>query len=166
MDRHGIRYMYEHRLLPNWFFEDKEQFVGMILQDKAVLYRIIEKIFDKENLPNPYKEDEFDIDVTKIVDDVLMLKIIFPEPEEEPLCYCAYMFFDSQFEKTSYFCIEKGNEAGNMCPFVCSWTTDSCHHNYGGCTFENYGDFLRCAEIHMENHYGMIRKNTESTDNE
>lgn len=23
MNRHGIRYMFEHRLLPQWFFEDK-----------------------------------------------------------------------------------------------------------------------------------------------
>ena len=106
MDRHGIRYMYEHRLLPSWFFEDKAQFVGMLLHDKAILFRIIQEMFDKEGLQNPYKEEDFDIEATKITDAVLMLKIVFPVPEEEPLCYSSYMFFDSEFEKTSYFCTD------------------------------------------------------------
>lgn len=161
MDRHGIRYIYEHKLLPDWFFKDKSQFIGMLLHDKSILLGIIEEMFEKEELQNPYQEDEFKIDATKIEEDIFMLKIIFPEPEEEPLCYCAYLFFDNEFEKTSYFCIEKGNDAGNNIPFVCSWTTDGCHHNYGGCTFENYGDFLKCAEIHLQNHYKIQRKGIE-----
>ena len=100
---HGVRYFFEHRLLPQWFFEEKEQFVGMILHDKKVLYEVIYNIFTDKKVENPYKEEDFDVKASKITDDVIMAKIIFPEPETEPLCYCSYIFFDEAFEKMSEF---------------------------------------------------------------
>ena len=69
---------------------------------------MISDLFEKEEVTNPHLLENFDVTVDKITDDVLMLKIRFPEPEEEPLCYCSYLFFDENFEKTSYFCIGKG----------------------------------------------------------
>jgi len=154
---HQIRYVFEHRLLPQLFFENNAQFVGMVLKDKAVLFRIIDDIFQKEDVENPYTEEQFDIETAKIAEGVMMMKIILPEPEDEPLCYCCYLFFDNNFEKLSFFCIEKGNEIGQMYPFVCSWTSDGAHNNHGNCSFENHGDFLRCADIHMEREYGLKR---------
>lgn len=55
MDRHGIRYTFEHRLLPQWFFEDKERFVAVLLKDKGLLFDVINEIFQKENVKNPYR---------------------------------------------------------------------------------------------------------------
>lgn len=158
MNTHEIRYMFEHKLLPHWFFEDKAQFVGTILQNKAMLYQIIDDIFQKENVENPYLTEQFDMEAAKIAEDVMMMKLIFPEPEDEPLCYCSYLFFDQAFEKLSYFCIEKGNSAGGMAPFVCSWGPDGMHGNYGNCSLENQEDFYRCADLHMEREYGMRRE--------
>jgi hypothetical protein len=59
-----------------------------------------------------------------------MLRIRFPELEEGLLCYCAYMFFDENFEKVSYFCIERENSESDNYSFVCFWTPDEVHHNY------------------------------------
>lgn len=160
-DRHRVRYKFEHRILPQLFFEDKAQFIGIILNDKDVLFRMIDEVFNDEKVPNPYSEDDFSIDAARITESVLMLKIIFPEPEEEPLCYCSYLFFDDKFEKLGYFCIEKGNEMSDFYPFVCSWTPEGKrvkHVNYGNCTFEDHNDFLRCADIFMENEFGLTRK--------
>lgn len=155
MNLHSIRYMFEHRMLPQGFFEEKARFIGMLLQDKGVLYRIINDIFEKEEVQNPYEEEQFGIEAAKITEDVMMLKIIFPEPEEEPLCYCSYMFFDKDFEKIRYFCIEKGNGVGQPQPFVCSWDKDGTHLNHGNCTFEEHGDFKKCADIYMKQEYDM-----------
>lgn len=157
MDTHQIRYMFEHKLLPHWFFEEKDQFVGMILHDKNVLYKIISDIFQKENVENPYSQEQFDMEAAKVTEDVMMMKIIFPEPEDEPLCYCSYLFFDQAFEKTSFFCIEKGNNMGNMRPFICSWSPDGSHSNYGSCSVEDGQDYLKCADLHMEREYGLKR---------
>lgn len=109
MERHEIRYLLEHRLLPHWFFEQKMQLIGLLLRDQEVLYRIIGDLFEKEGIENPYTADQFAVTVSK-PDDKMVVRISFPEPEEEPLCYCSYLFFDETFEKVSYFCIEKGDE--------------------------------------------------------
>ena len=162
MDRHGVRYQFEHRFLPEMFFEDKAQFIGIVLKDKNILFRVIDEIFTKGEVPNPYSEDDFTIDAARIAEHVLMLKISFPEPEEEPLCYCSYLFFDDEFEKLGYFCIEKGNEESNSYPFVCSWTPEGTHVNHGNCTFEDNNDFLRCADIFMEKEFGLKRKARDS----
>ncbi len=50
-------------------------------------------IFEQEGVSNPYTEDDFDVIASKVTEDILMLKVTFPEPEEEPLCYCSYFFF-------------------------------------------------------------------------
>ena len=154
MDRHDIRYMLEHRLLPQWFFEDKDKFVSLLLKNKGILFDVIDEIFQKETVDNPYSADQFGVEAAKLADEVFMIKIIFPEPEEEPLCYSSYLFFNLTFDKFAYFCIEKGNSAGDDYPFVCSWTKNGTHCNHGNCTFEEDNDFWRCADIYMKSEYG------------
>jgi len=76
----------------------------------------------------------------------------------EPLCYSSYLFFDRAFKKLGFFCIEKGNGIGEMQPFVCSWSPEGEHSNYGNCTLEKQEDLLRCADIFMKQEYGMKRE--------
>lgn len=154
MDRHGIRYVFEHRVLPQWFFEDTQKFVGVLLNNKEVLYDFINDIFEKENVENPYSEDDFKVEAAKLTDNVLFVKISFPEPEEEPLCYCSYMLFDEKFEKKRYYCIERGNEAGDFLPFVCGWTPEGTHVNYGHCGLGEDEDLIRCMELYVNELYG------------
>lgn len=153
MDRHGVRYLFEHRLLPKYFFEDGAKFIGILLDNDEILYDIINDIFEKEEVENPYSKEEFTVEAARLVEDILLLKICFPEPEEEPLCYCSYMLFDEKFEKKGYFCIEKGNEAGEYLPFVCGWTPDGSHLNYGNCGLKEEEGLFRCLEIYVEEIY-------------
>lgn len=150
MNRHSIRYFFEHRLLPGGFYEEKERFIGMLLQDNEVLFRILDDLFEKEGVANPYLKESFKVGAEKLDEETMVVKIVFPKPEEEPLCYCSYLFFDKGFEKTAYFCIEKGADEMPDTPFVGAWTKDGAHLNYGKCTMENGGDFLRCAELYKQ----------------
>lgn len=150
MTLHEICYGFEHKLLPEMFFEYKFAFVKMLLDDKTKLYKIINDIFEDAKEKNPYTEDDFDIVLAKLDENLYMLKIIFPEPKTEPLCYCSYIFFDCSFEKTGYYCIEKGNSfSGKEEPFVCSWSKEGMHFNYGNCVMEDNKDFLRCLELYL-----------------
>lgn len=149
MNQYEIRYLFEHRLLPRCFFENQLQFIGALLKDKEILFRIIDDLFHQEGLKNPYTPDLFDVSAVGSMEQ-MAIKISFPEPENEPLCYCSYLFFDKTFEKVSYFCIEKGNSEGQMHPFVCSWTPEGAHLNHGHCALEKNEDFLRCSEIHSK----------------
>lgn len=154
MERHGIRYIFEHKMLPQWFFEDTTKFVGVLLNSKDVLYNIINDIFEKENVENPYSEDDFKVEAAKLTDNVLFVKISFPKPEEEPLCYCSYLLFDEKFEKKRYFCIERGNELGEELPFVCGWTPDGTHVNYGHCGLGEEDGLIRCMQLYANDLYG------------
>ena len=149
MQRHSIRYFFEHKLMPEGFYKEKEKFIMLLLEDKEILFRTIDDLFNKQGFINPYTADQFDIDAAKLEDDVLIVKVTFPEPEEEPLCYCSYMLFTKDLEKKCYFCIEKGQEEDF--PFVCSWSPDGVHHNYGQCSFEEHDYLQRCVEMFMDN---------------
>lgn len=155
MDRHSIRYLFEHRILPQYFFEGKKSFVSLLINKKEILFEIISTLFNDEQILNPYSPEDYKVTMQKVTDEVRMIKMEFPKPEEQPLCYCAYMFLDDTFHKISYFCIERGNSEDNEYPFVCSWTPDGAHHNYGMCALDNYDDFFKCADIHMEQEYGV-----------
>lgn len=150
MDRHGVRYMFEHGILPDLFYRDSQLLVGLILHDKNALFRIIDEIFNNENIENPYSEEDFDAYPIKISDEVIVLCVNMPEPEEEPLCHCMYMIFNSDFDKLRYFTIERaGNDSTNY-PFVCAWDADGNHLNFGRCTFEEKNDLISCLDLFIE----------------
>ena len=154
MDRHGVRYLFEHRLLPQFFFTETENFIGTLLSEKDVLYRIIDSLFRKEDLENPYTAGQFSAEAAKITEQILMIKITFPKPEEAPLCYRTYLFFDTDFGKLGYYSVEKNSGIIDDEPFVCSWSRDGQHRNYGNCSLEDDEDFRRCLEIHLKTGYG------------
>lgn len=161
MNAYDIRYTFEHVILPQWFFEGKGRFVELLVNDDTVLYRIINDIFKNEAVENPYKEEQFKIEISKIIEEVMMIKIILPYPEDEPLCYWCYLFFNKQYDKLGFFSIEKGNniagKTNETVPFLCSWTADGAHNNYGSCSIEDNQDFIKCADIYMTREYGLKR---------
>lgn len=148
MSLHQIRYIIEHRIIPCYFYEQKEQFIGFLLRDRENFYRLVDDIFQAEQIPNPYSGNSFTTESAKLQEDLFMVKLIYPEPEEAPLCYCAYLFFDSLFKHPGFFTVEKGNALSQDRPFICSWTPDGNHNNYGNCTLEDGEDFLHCLKFY------------------
>ncbi len=147
MTNFEVMYVLEHKLLPNWFFTEKERLVAPLIGQDDFVFSVLDDICKKENLENPYDKESFIINSAKLSEDILMIKLTFPEPDAEPLCYCSYLLFDINFEKTAYFCIEKG---GDGCPpFVCRWGSDGGHFNCGTCTLEDNNDLTRCFDIYL-----------------
>ena len=148
--RHQIRYFFEHRLLPQMFFENKGGFVNAVLGDKDLLFKAIDVIFQDKELDNPYSPNQFRASAETIADDISVLKIKYPEPEEEPLCYCSFLFFDAKFEKQGFYCLERGGDlSGDGIPFICSWSEDGVHRNHGTCLLDEREALLMCADIYM-----------------
>lgn len=58
----------------------------------------------EEGLENPYSENEFEVKPVDITEEFLSVKIKFPLPKEEPLCFESYIFCDKEFDKIMYFC--------------------------------------------------------------
>ena len=84
----------------------------------------------------------------KISKDVLLLKLTYPEPESEPLCYGSYLLFDTAFENPAFFCLERGARRDEM-PFLCRWAQSGEHLNYGRCSAEHGEALARCLELYL-----------------
>lgn len=143
-----VLYTLEHRLLPQWFYKDKRVFVDAVVADPTMIYRIVSDMLSKEGEENPYAEDAFSSMRYKLTDDVLALKISFPKPEMEPLCFCSYLVFDKECERLVYFTIEKTAEPDAEA-MVCSWNKENQHISLGACSFKEYGDLRKCADIYL-----------------
>ena len=164
MNRHSVRYKIEHMLLPQMFYRYGLEFAAAMLQDKGLLFRIVDSVFREHEIENPYESSQFTTEGMRITDSVFVLQITFPEPEEEPLCYRSYAIFDPEFTNRMYFCIEKGGAKSNELPFVCAWTEDGTHLNYGNCSFREDEDLTACLTHYIEEFHlqGNFNPNTLS----
>lgn len=143
------RYILEHRLFPEWFFKDKLQFVGAITdKDQTAMYDIMKKICEQENVKCTYKSEQYKSEVFKLDKDKLLVKLTFPEPENTPLCYRAYMIFNESFTEASYFTIEKSFDNKAV---LCAWDKKKTHLNYGMFDGGKKQEMLRVIEIHTSN---------------
>ena len=50
-----IRYALEHRLLPEMYFEDKEELIALLLEEEEnLIYRLMHALFRDEGMECPY----------------------------------------------------------------------------------------------------------------
>lgn len=156
MTGYDMRYKLEHEMLPKWFFKDKKQLIVTLLDDHHVLHRVIGDLFKLMKMENPYQPEEFDIVPERLTDDILMVKVIYPEPEQAPLCYCSYLLFDGEFENMGFYTLEKSLPiAGNEDPYVCGWSEDETHSNYGPHKFEEGEDVFFVLKLFLKEKYGI-----------
>ena len=153
MSAKKILYSFEHELLPEAFFNDKQGFLSLLLQDPDQLYEIIDGLFSRSGIENPFNPSEFSVEPSMANENVAVLKLKFPKPPEAPLCLASYIFFDRTFEKVSYFCIEKGDEASGGFPNICRWEPDGTHVSYGSESHDPDEQFIKCVNIHLERYY-------------
>lgn len=145
MTTYQVRFGFEHHILPNGFYTDKLNFIGMFLLDKNGLFYVLKGMLEEQGLECPYTEDQFKVEPLRLNEEISLFTLTFPEPEQGPLCYKSYLFFDEEFKRAMYFCIEK-NENG--VPSVCAWNQKGEHLEYMPCTFEDSDDFVKCATIY------------------
>ena len=131
---HQPRYMFEHRLIPDLLYKEGLGFMASIVSEGNVLNKIFLEMLEKHEIENPYGEEAIKVEPFRIKD-IIVARIIFPEPEEEPLCYESYAFFDTVNERAGYYCLEKGGTIDDE-PFLCGWSEDGVHLNYNNCSFD------------------------------
>lgn len=148
MNLQEARYILEHKLFPEWFFNDKIQFVGALADSKAnTAYDLMSRICKKKNIECTYKPEQYKSELFKIDNgNFLLLKLTFPKPENTPLCYRAYMIFNEDFTKASYFTAEKSFE--NKL-FLCGWDKKRTHLNYGEFSGDEQQEMKKAVELHI-----------------
>lgn len=129
--KHRLRKEYEHKLLPQLFYTDKDRFIYVCTNSKTILYEMIDDIFVNHPLKNPYTPEQFSAQLGRLDENLLLLKLTFPEPEIEGECYCSYLFFDPEFTKPRYYCMEKEKKGDD--PVICAWTPELKHIRHKKC---------------------------------
>ena len=147
MDLHEAYYCFQHRLIPQTFFEDKVAFVNALAADNTkMLFSWMDSFFEHVGAENPYTEDMFGVDVMQYDQRVYIIKISFPKPEKKLSCYSGYMLFDKKCNKQMYFCVEKGEDDD----FLCGWDSENRHYNYGKCDCRGREALNRCLRIYFK----------------
>lgn len=128
---HSARYIMEHRLLPQFLYEEGIGFMSAIATQDNVANEIFKDVMKQEGVENPYGENPISVNTFK-VENILVAGFVFPKPEDEPLCYRSYALFDIEKKKAAYYCLEKG-DGEDAIPFLCAWDEEFNHWNMGNC---------------------------------
>lgn len=146
MDNNQILYLYEHKLLPKYYFQMKDRFVMALLNGSEEFLRgFLENLYKDENRECPFTKEQFGLKVGRLSEKLMLVRIVFPTPETAPLCYYAFLIFDESFEKACFFTLERGADEKEM--FLCSWNRDGQHTNYGTVGFNEEQIIKRCIAI-------------------
>lgn len=140
---HTSRYILEHKVIPNLLYSEGFGFMAAIVSKNNVLNKIFKDIMNEEGVENPYGDKPITVDPFKI-DNILVARINFPEPEEMPLCYRSYVFFNAETENAAYYSIEKGQNDGEI--FLCGWNKEGVHLNYGGCPDDEHEEIVQIVK--------------------
>lgn len=127
---HQLRYHFEHKLMPAWLYQDKEQFLDYLAEHGC--YEIWTNFLLQNNLELVYTGDDFSEEVLPQEDENLMvIRVFLPKPEETPLCGRVYLCLDKATGDAAYFTVEYGFFFSESW-FLCGWLEDGNHQNYGG----------------------------------
>ncbi|MCR4647348.1 MAG: hypothetical protein K5695_18395 [Oscillospiraceae bacterium] len=151
MNLHDVNYYFQHKLMPELFYEDMAQFVGTVLQQgSAWLCDVHRDLFEQGDLAFPYSEEDYAIQPVKYDDGTFILLISPPSPEETPLCYCIILIFDPDFSKPAFYTLEKSGSPSRRAPgaYLCGWDAEGCHMNYGPFDVDPKKALTRCLQIY------------------
>lgn len=124
-----VRYYFEHRLLPEWLYTEKEKLILTFANEQQkVPFLVMSDLCQREGLEMPYPEEDYQFTLYPVAENVLGGVLTLPEPEEEPLCYRVYFVFNKEFDRLAYYTLEKGQEEEY---FLCGWDAEKTHSNYG-----------------------------------
>lgn len=161
---HQIRYFFEHKCLPKWFYEDAENLLWSLKDDPYFLYSILADVFKDEGMENPYGPEELKTELYRMTDDLIMVVITMPEPLTSPLCHKEYLFFEfvrsniddndiEGIEPLLFFTVEKP-PADEIYPYFCCWFDDGSRQNFGQCSLEEEEHVAACFEV-MDKIFGV-----------
>ena len=133
----NVRYYFEHRLLPSLYFENPEAYISFY--ETNGIFSLWNAYTEFQDFDTTYTADEFEVRNISPVEDIILLMLKMPEPEETPFCFRIYLYYDQATGTAAYFTIEFDNFF-DECAYLCAWTKDMTHLNYVNCKLFRPGD--------------------------
>ncbi|WP_026658608.1 hypothetical protein [Butyrivibrio sp. AC2005] len=112
-----VRYLFEHQVLRDQFFNLPDKTVETILKKDGLLtiFRIATKF---NGCDNSYSPEDYHIVFMRKDLDINTICIECPNPKYTPLCYRIYIIFSDDYTNLGYYTIECGV---NNNAFLCGW---------------------------------------------
>lgn len=142
----AFRYKFEHGILPQQFHTHKMPFITFLLKGEEAFCQWVTDCYKQEGLDFPYQPGDYAIDYVKMLDDVFVVVLRFPEPEAPGLCHSVYFAFDSAFSWQHYFTLEKTVGDLGEDPMLCAWI-ERGHANYGPVDPDQIHVLEKCLDI-------------------
>lgn len=148
----NIRYFIEHQLTRDWFFQDGEQFVSVLIERGELYPQMVRRVYEDNHQEYPFTDDQFAVHGLHVKGDVYCVFIKMPEPEAEADCLYILMFFDRAFEKTAYYTVENSVSLffGQTLTYLCEWTKEGEHRNYMQCSDDPAACLEQCRKLYFE----------------
>ena len=125
---HDVRYYFEHRLLPQDFFEYGETLIGYLRENGT--YAIWEDLTQSNGFDVIYSGEEYGLAEYPQEDGTEVIMLTFPKPEDTPLCSHVYLCLNPETGAQGYYTVEYDNFFGESW-YLCCWTKDGNHLDYG-----------------------------------
>ena len=124
-----------------------------LITNPSLLYEMLLGTFEQNRVVCPYQKEQFQVIPGRFTDTITVIKLVFPKPEEEPLCYAAFLFFDEDFQNLSYITVEKGNDLNGDDPHLYAFEKGKKHMEIGSCELGGMKDFQCAAEYYMKRYF-------------
>lgn len=124
-----MRYYFEHNVLPRYFYEDPANMLDVLKTNG--IYRLWQALADENGVEYPYQEADYNLRWYDLDGGATALLIEMPAPEVSPQCLRVYMIYNQETGASGYYTVEYDNFMGETA-FLCGWTPDGTHMNYGG----------------------------------
>lgn len=124
---YDVRYYYEHKLLPQLFYEIPEDVLVYMQDGKA--FDLWKSLTEDVNFPLTFTADQFILRDYPQEDGGTLLQLELPKPEDTALCFRVY-FYRNALGVNNYFTVEYDNYFGEAA-YLCGWTAEGNHLNFG-----------------------------------
>ena len=124
-----IRYHFEHSAMPRYFYEDPANMLDVL--GEVGVFPVFAALADENGVAYPYESEDFSERLYDLDDGTTILQVVMPRPETSPQCYRIYLVYNSGTGNAGYYTVEFDNLLGETA-FLCGWTPDMTHMNYGG----------------------------------
>lgn len=97
----------EFGILPKRLFEEGEEFVSKLCEERETFVNEIFAAAYKEAKLYPYSENDYSVMALDIAEDLTLIRVDLPDKDlVTPLCYRIYITFNPKTKKAGYYTIE------------------------------------------------------------
>lgn len=155
MEAEKYLYYYEHKLIPEMFYQENIDFFGVLAEDPGALFAIFNDACKGNRIQHTFTPDDFCVAGERMDDDYLCLTLTFPIPQRVPLCFEMYLFQKRDLSGKGCYTLERSkNIKGEDVLVLGGWGRKEDHLNFGSFPMEDADFCAKAFAIHKQNEQG------------